>query len=121
VRLVLPLACFVPVHAPLAVQEVTFAADQLSTAVSPSVVLLGVAVIVTLGAVLPPLLLLLLLLLVPPLLLLLVLMVLPVSLLPPQAGTTTVNRATIAEKTRLLRKNAPSVLANLGMIGAEAA
>jgi hypothetical protein len=85
------------------VQEVAFAADQVSTAVSPSVVLLGLTAIVTL--VLPPPLLLLLvpllLLLVPLLLVLLPLLLALVLLLvlppPPQPDTTTADRATIAE------------------------
>jgi hypothetical protein len=100
----LPLACFEPVQAPLAVQEVTLLEDQVSTAVSPSVVLVGLTAIVTLGEPVP---LLLLLALLPLLLLLLVLMALLVSLLPPQPDPTAANRATIAQKTCWRRKNAP--------------
>lgn len=45
-----PLTAFVPDHAPLAVQEVAFSEDQVSVVVSPATIVVGAALIVTVGA-----------------------------------------------------------------------
>ena len=45
----MPLIASVPVQAPLAVQEVALLEDQVSVAHCPSVILVGAAVIVTVG------------------------------------------------------------------------
>lgn len=45
-----PLVAFAPDHAPLAVQEVALVEDHVSVVVAPATIVVGAAVIVTVGA-----------------------------------------------------------------------
>lgn len=50
VSVVVPLVDCVPLHAPLAVHEVAFVDDHVSVEFAPSVMVAGLAAIVTVGA-----------------------------------------------------------------------
>jgi hypothetical protein len=56
VSVAVPLVASLPLHAPLAVQEVEFVDDQVSVVLAPSVMLVGLAAMVTVGFgwLLPP-------------------------------------------------------------------